>query len=204
MTATAISLKDRQQKFLELLPAIDSQARMAFRCERAERRHELTAEVIANCWVAFVRLMERNLESIIYPTPLALYAIKQVRIGRYVGTKLNVRDITSEYCQHKKGVVVESLEYFDEDKGEWQEMIVEDRHSTPADIASTRIDFNSWLATLPKRDRTIAESLALGESNGSAAKLFGVSFGRISQIRRDLKVAWDQFHEPAVAALATA
>ena len=65
------SAEQWQTKFLELLPAIDNQARVAFRGEPAERRQDLIAEVIANCWVAFVRLMERGLEDMVYPTPLA-------------------------------------------------------------------------------------------------------------------------------------
>ena len=98
MIATATP-SDHQQKFVELLPLIRSQAHVAFRCEPFERRRELVAEVVANCWVAFVRLVERGLESIVYATPLTQFAIKQVRSGRRVGTKLNVRDVTSEYCQ---------------------------------------------------------------------------------------------------------
>jgi len=85
-----------QAKFLELLPAIDNQARVAFRGEPAERRQDLIAEVIANCWGAFVLLMERGLEDMVYPTPLAQYAIRQVRSGRKVGSQLNVRDGSTE------------------------------------------------------------------------------------------------------------
>ena len=90
------SAEQWQTKFLELLPAIDNQARVAFRSEPAERRQDLIAEVIANCWVAFVRLMERGLEDMVYPTPLAQYAIRQVRSGRKVGSQLNVRDGSTE------------------------------------------------------------------------------------------------------------
>lgn len=48
-------------KFLSLLPQIQEQARFAFRHEGAEQRDELIAEVVANCWVAFVRLVDRGL-----------------------------------------------------------------------------------------------------------------------------------------------
>jgi len=43
-----------REHFLSLLPAINEQARFAFRYEEPERRQELVAEVIANCWTAFV------------------------------------------------------------------------------------------------------------------------------------------------------
>ncbi len=86
-------------KFLDMLPTIRSQAQVAFRGEQAELREELVAEVIANCFVAFVRLMDRGLDDVVYPTPLAQFAIRQVREGRKVGTKLNVNDVSSEYAQ---------------------------------------------------------------------------------------------------------
>ena len=50
----------------------------------ARQRQELLAETIANCWVALVRLLDRGLEDVIYPTPLVQYAIRQVRDGRRV------------------------------------------------------------------------------------------------------------------------
>ena len=97
----------RAAKFLALLPQIREQARFAFRGEGGERREELIAETIANCWVAFVRLAERGLIDAVYATPLTQYAIKQVRDGRRVGGKLNVRDVTSEYAQQAKRFTVE-------------------------------------------------------------------------------------------------
>jgi len=85
-----------------MLPQIRAQARYAIRKELPARRQELIAEVIANCWIAFVRLLDRGLEDVIYPTPLAQYAIRQTRDGRKVGGRLNVRDVSSEYAQRCK------------------------------------------------------------------------------------------------------
>jgi len=118
---SAASIRER---FLALLPMIDEQARFAFRHEQSERRQELAAEVAANAFVAFVRLLERGLEAIIYPTPLAQYAIKQVRDGRRVGCKLNVRDISSEYAQQAKRFTVERLDRYDAEEGEWREVLL--------------------------------------------------------------------------------
>ena len=154
----------------------------------------LIAEVIANAWVAFKRLMERGLERVIYATPLAGYAIRQVRSGRRVGTMLNVRDVTSEYCQRSKGVKVERLDSFDDGDAEWREMLVEDRQATPADIAACRLDFAAWLETLPGRQRRIAETLSTGETTKVAAKKFRISPARISQIRREVSRELACFH----------
>jgi hypothetical protein len=55
------------------------------------------------------------------------------------------------------------------------------------------MDFTAWLLSLPKRGRKMALTLAAGETTGEAAKQFGVSPGRISQVRRQLKDSWDEF-----------
>jgi len=59
------STRTREERFLEMLPQIRAQARYAFRKELPARRQELIAEVIANCWIAFVRLLDRGLEDVI-------------------------------------------------------------------------------------------------------------------------------------------
>jgi len=133
-----------QEKFLDMLPSIRQQARFAFRAETPERRDDLVTEVIANCFVAFVRLMDRGKAGKVYPTPLVQYAIKQVRDGRHVGTSLNVNDVSSEHAQRSKGIVVESLDRYDQRKQEWREILIEDRHAGPAETAASRIDFSAW------------------------------------------------------------
>ena len=182
-----------QAKFLELLPLIREQARIAFLHEPSERREEMTAEVVANCWVAFIRLMKRGLDDIVYATPLAQFAIRQTRAGRRVGRQLNVRDITSRHCQINTGARVGRLDQFDEDEQQWQEVLIEDRHAGPAEIAANRIDFADWLTMLSRRSRKIATTLATGETTTAAARQFRVSPARISQIRGELKDCWERF-----------
>ncbi len=187
-----------QQRFLQLLPQIEQQARVAFRGLGSEQRQELIAEVIANAYVAFARLVQRGIEDSIYATPLAQFAIRQVRTGRRVGGKLNVKDVTSVHCQRRKGVQVESLTRYNQRKEQWQELVVEDRTAGPADVAATRIDFGEWLRTLPGKQSRIALLLATGESTSAAARKFGLSPARISQLRRELLDEWNEFHAMAV------
>ena len=105
-------------KFLSLLPQIQEQARFAFRREGGEQREELIAEVVANCWAAFVRLVDRGLIDVAQATPLAQFAIKQIRDGRRVGAKLCVHDVSSGYAQRMKHFRVERLDHFDERRGD--------------------------------------------------------------------------------------
>lgn len=186
-TSAALAITAR---FLAMLPTIQEQARFAFRSEPAERRQDLIAEVVANCWVAFVRLVERGLLEIIYPTPLAQYAIKQVRDGRRVGAKLNVRDVSSAYAQLAKGIIVERLDRYDREEDQWREVVVEDRHAGPAETAVARIDIADWFDSLPRKKRRVATALATGETTKRAARRFNVSPGRISQMRRELQQSW--------------
>lgn len=191
--ATKLRAQTLQERFLELLPQIRTQARLAFRNEPPELREELIAEAIANCFVAFVRLMDRGLDDVIYPTPLAKFAIKQVRSGRKVGSQLNVNDVSSNYAQKAKGFVLEDLDRFDQQRGKWREILIEDRHAGPAETAASRIDVGEWLQSLPKKTRQVAETLASGEMTKKAAKKHGVSSGRISQMRRELMDNWQAF-----------
>lgn len=196
------------ETFLAMLPAIRRQARIAFRDEPVEMREDLVEEVVANTCVAFVRLVERGRADKAFPSALARYAIAQIRDGRRVGNQLNVRDILSPYAQRKKCLRVERLDRFDEQEGVWKEVLVEDRTTTPAELAASRIDFPAFLKTLSRRDRRIAEDLAAGETTGRVARKFRLSAARISQLRRELQQAWQAFHAEACpspqAALAVA
>jgi len=192
------------EPFLAMLPAIVRHASIAFTDLPYQTRKELVQEAVANCLVAYVRLVELGKEDIAYPSVLAMYAVRQIREGRRVGAKLNVRDVSSTYCQLAKGVQLKRLDHLDHDSAEWMELVVEDGQATPADIAATRIDFAAWLDSLPRRERRIAEELATGETTSAAAKKFRVSAGRISQLRRRLKRSWDAFQHGSRPELAMA
>lgn len=204
MIARAKRISTDQDQFLGMLPLIREQASHAFRHEPPSRRQELITEVVANCWVAYVRLIERGLHDVIYASPLARFAIKQVRDGRRVGTKLNVLDVSSKYCQRTKGVTLERLDVLNDSGDAWKEVVVEDKKAGPAQVAATRVDFGDWLKSLPRMKRQIAKFLATGQSTQKTARKFHVSSGRISQIRRELAKAWFEFVGEEEQALAAA
>jgi hypothetical protein len=191
--------------FLAMLPVIHDYARGAFAHLDAETRQDLMQEVIANAPVAYVRLFQQGRVALAYPTVLARYGISQVREGRRVGNRLRVKEVLSTYAQQRKKFHLESLDRYEEEEGGWQEILVEDKNATPAVLAATRIDFPAWLDTLGRRNRKIAQFLALGNGTGEAARKFGISEGRISQLRRELAEAWRQFvgemDQPEAAAI---
>jgi hypothetical protein len=179
--------------FLGMLPAITAHAKFAFRNLRPEARAECVQEVVCNALKAFVRLVQLKKTAIAYPTVLASYGVRQTRDGRKVGGHLNVKDILSKYCQENKDVVVERLDHFDKNENAWAEVLVEDRHAGPSEIACTRIDFEEWLKSLPVRHRRLAQYLSLGNRTSDAAKKFRVSDGRVSQLRKELAESWHRF-----------
>jgi len=179
--------------FLLMLPSIRQHATVSFRHLNPEAREEAIQEVVCNALQAYVRLVQLKKVALAYPTVLAKFAVAQVKDNRKVGGKLNVLDISSPYCQQRKNITVERLDHFDEEDGQWQEVLIEDKHAGPADIATIRIDFTEWLRSLPGRLRRIAKLLATGEKPGIVAKKFNVCPGRISQIRKELFQTWQIF-----------
>jgi hypothetical protein len=127
------------------------------------------------------------------------YAVAQIRDGRRVGAKLNIRDVSSPYARMRKGFQVERLDRFDKGENAWQEILVEDRHAGPAEVAAMRLNFAAWLKLLPSRLRRIAKFLAMGETTQDASKKFDVSPGRISQIRKELSQGWHNFQGDELA-----
>ena len=180
-------------RFLEMLPKIRRRALFAFRSAPSEHRAELVQESIANAYIAFVRLVDRGREDTAFATPLADYAIRRVLAARLVGSGLNSGDVLSRAARLGSGIIVESLDTYDEAHDDWRGALVEDRRAGPAETAATRIDVAAWLSLLSRRDRQIAKTLATGESTCEVARQFNLSSGRVSQLRGELEASWRDF-----------
>jgi hypothetical protein len=195
---------DRDAKFLAMLPRIRRQAGYYLRHVSTKDRADAVQEVVASAFVNYVALIERGKADLAYAGPLARYGACQYLAGRRVGNPMNCRDITSDYCQRRKRVTVEQLDRFDDPTSEWEQLVVEDKHSGPADIATTRIDFGAWLESLPERTRRVAETLATGETTGCVARMFDCSASRISQLRQELYHGWHAFTGEAIVVTSSA
>jgi uncharacterized protein YerC len=116
--------------------------------------------------------------------PIAQIAVKRVAIGRHL--RPSIRSIGSGWQPKKakrpKFVQVQiNLE------------TLAAPNTDPAELACFLLDYKAWLKRLSKRHRKVAKLLATGETTRNAAKAFGVSDGRISQIRRELQTDWEKF-----------
>jgi hypothetical protein len=195
--ASSVEL-DRDANFLAMLPRIHKQAAYYVRHLAKKDRADAIQEVVASAFVSYLRLIERGKAELAYAGPLARYGARRYLSGRRVGNRMNACDVSSVYCQQRKRIMVEQLDHFDEPTSEWEQLVVEDKHSTPAEVASTRIDFRAWLESLPERTRCVAETLAMGEATSHVAQMFSMSASRISQLRRELHQAWRMFQGEAV------
>jgi hypothetical protein len=183
-----------------MLPRIREYANHAFHYLDPEGREDAVHEVIANAVVAFARLVQLGKADLAYPTVLARYGVAQLRGGRRVGNRMRSGEVLSDYAQREKGFVVERLDSFHKESGQWLEAIVEDARTPVPDQVAFRIDFPSWLNSQTKRNRRIAEALAVGSTTGDVARHFKLSSGRISQLRRQFHLSWQEFQGDTAAA----
>ncbi len=194
-TDTAVS------PFIDMLPRVQRHAGRAFRHLPIEAREEAVQETVANAFVAYTRLAERGREHVAFAAPLTRYAIKQVCVGRRVGTSINSRDLMASPTREDRPRRVLNGTCPDQ----WQTLLAfgPGRNcDTPAEQAAFRIDFANWLRTLPARDRRLALLLARGERAGRVARCLGVTPARVTQIRQGLCQRWQQFHGEATTGLA--
>lgn len=182
-----------QSNFLVVLPAVETHASIQFRRLKPEARAEAMAETVARAFVEYGCLAQRHRLAHAYPGSLATFAVQRVREHRQVGGHRNCRDVLNPLTHKKKGISVASLTPWDGALGAWRDLLLESRRVSPADQACFNLDFQAWLRTWPSRHRQIIAALAAGHGTLAVARKFGVSEGRVSQLRRRYEASWQQF-----------
>jgi hypothetical protein len=75
-------------------------------------------------------------------------------------------------------------------------IIAERKHPIP-DAVAFRIDFDVWLRSLARRDRRIIAAFIGGDRTTTVAERFGISEGRVSQLRHRYEKGWRSFRGEA-------
>src|SRR5262245_15464594 len=178
--------------FLQLLPRVELHARVAFRHVRCpHRRNDAVAEVVALAWKWYVRLVRRGQDPASFVTALATFAARAVRSGRRLCGREPAREALSPVAQAHHGYVVASLPGASTLIGSVFDEALRDNRRTPVpEQVCFRSDFPAWLCSLGRRDRRLAEAMALGHRTGELAKRFNVSPARVSQLRREFHADW--------------
>jgi len=199
MTA-ALSPTGWHAGFLSILPAIETHAKIRFRKLSVERREDAVQETVAAACVNFKLLAARGRLDVAHPSTVADFAARHVTLGRHVGGRQDAaKDVMSPICQERHGVTV--ARFHSRPSGTvtdgWKQIAIEGRKVSIPELAAFRIDFAQWLRTLTRRDRKIIAAFVRGERTSEVADRFGISPGRVSQLRRKFEHEWRVFQGDA-------
>jgi hypothetical protein len=180
---------------LTLLPRLRRHAELTFgflHCP-AERA-DCVQDAVALAWAWYRCLAQRGRDAADFAAALASFAVRAVRSGRRVTGSEPSQDVLSVTAKLRHGVRVFHLS----EKGplaisSWHEAVTDNARTPPDEQAAFRIDFPAWLATRTDRDRRLIADLAVGERTGDVARKYGLSAGRISQLRRAFCEDWARF-----------
>jgi hypothetical protein len=162
-------------------------------------------EVLAEATAAAIQNHQRIHASGRDPSPflgrVATLAVSHVHSGRHVGGSQNSKDVMSRRAQRRHGFRVLSLSnLYPSRAGTNHDVSTITDHlrestlrSTVCEAVAFRVDFPQFLVTLSQRDRAMALFLALGNRAKAAARHFGLSAARISQLRHKWQRAWLRF-----------
>jgi len=188
--SAAIPMANWQAGFMKILPAVQTHAKIQFRRLPAERREDAIQEAIASACVSVQILASKGRLHLARPSTIANYAVNHVRNGRHVGGHQDAAgDAISPAACRRHGIQVCGLPG---DHG-LTDFFIADRKSDIPALAAFRIDFGHWLSTFRRRDRRIIAALGSGSRNSAVAQSFGISEGRVSQLRRQFERQWMSF-----------
>lgn len=174
-----------QADFLAALPSIRGDARARLRGLGAEAREEMLAEAIAVSWKWWVRLVERGRDPRAILSGLGRMAARHVLGGRRLVGYLRASRQTS----HRVSLAAAQLDR--DGQGAVPVAGVGPEPSLdPAELVASRDAYEVWWERLNALQRRVASLLADGCSARSAARLVHRSEARVSQIRREVMLAW--------------
>jgi hypothetical protein len=189
------SLTTLHRRFLSLLPRIELHGRIYFRGHRCRfKKEDLIAELVALCWSWYLRLARRGKDVTEFFVTFCRLAGRAVKSGRRVAGQEWAKEVLSTQAQQSGGFVVEKLPDFSTLNGNpLTEALTDNTQTPPDEAAAFRIDFAQWLMSWSERDRRIIEDLAFGERPVDVANRYGISAGRVSQLRQLFCDDWLRF-----------
>jgi hypothetical protein len=192
-----------QQDFVELLPQIEERLKLTFRHLDPDGREEAIQSATVFCLLSFMRLHRRGRAGAVSASNLVWYGVLQVKCGRPAVGRMNSKEVLSLYAQLRRGIKVEPIHTHAPTEPSWIALLVEDKRAPVPDQVAARLDFAAWIHTLSRRFQRIAADLACGFTTSEMAQKYGLSPGRISQIRRELEASWMRFQSKPSSRSAT-
>jgi hypothetical protein len=194
--------------FLAMLPRIELHGRIFFRHLKCPAsKEDSVQEMTALAWAWFVRLARRGKDPTAFPSALATFAARAVHNGRRACGQERDQDVLSPRAQRRRGFAVAHLptstarryeERYGRPRGQrhqdaWEEALADNTRTPPDEQAAFRLDFAAWLHAQTDRKRRLIVDLMAGERTKDVSQRHGLSPGRISQLRRELRNDWRQF-----------
>jgi hypothetical protein len=205
---TTPSLDQLQAGFLALRARVERHAAVCCRHVRcANRRADFIAEATGLAWKWYAELARRGKDAAAFASVLAGFACRAVRCGRRVAGQESANDVLSEHARAKHGFTVSSLpcsvrtsheQLYGEVTRQRQQDVFEERLRENAvtpipDQVQFKIDFRAWRRTRSERDRRLLDALMLGERTLDVSRKFGLTPGRVAQLRREFHDAWKRY-----------
>jgi Mor family transcriptional regulator len=164
-------------------------------------------EMRSLAWMWFLRLAQRGKDAGDYLSTFNDFLVRAVSSGRRIMGTEKAKDAMCVRTLKRRGFKVESLpndfrashkSIYSTVHGQQEHDTFEERLSdnsiTPIpDQAAFRIDWPAWMQTQTERDRRIIDDLMAGERTFEVSRKYGLSPGRISQLRRRLHDDWEEF-----------
>jgi hypothetical protein len=197
--SAVVSIEVLQVRFLALVPRIETHAGICFRGIRCPvTREDRVAECVALAWKWFLGLAERGKDPFAFPMAFAALLARAVRCGRKLCGQERAGDVLSFVAQARHGFRVERLpastrspheDLYADPHGQaqldsFEERLRDNTITPPPDAAAFRVDWPLFLVGLTRRDQEMALFLSLGHSGKAAAAKFGLSPGRVTQLRQ--------------------
>jgi hypothetical protein len=196
-----LSRRALHHHFVAVLPRIVRHARVVFRFVKCwHTKEDKVQEVRSLCWKWVCALNKVGKAWWQFVSQLAAYACRQVKSGRKVTGNISAKDVMNEITQTRKGFYVGKLPDFSTESANPLSDALTDNTQTPVDEqVAFRLDFPEWRGSYDNRRRRIIDALALGHRTKDVAQKFGMSQGRVSQLRREFMQDWQHFTAAGVS-----
>ena len=149
--------------------------------------------MIALAWKTFASLTRRGKDPAGFVSTLALRSSQAVRAGRRLTRADSARDVLSPVARRRHGFTITGLGRMSRLDPRLAEVLADNTRTPVPDQAAFRADYPRWRAGFRRRDRKVLDALAAGGRTAEVARRFGLSAGRVSQLRRRFAESWDDF-----------
>jgi hypothetical protein len=189
------NLQNVQTAFLAILPKIEQIARFHFRnCPCGDRKQDCISETVALCWLWHRRLVAQGRDPSTFVTAFTRLAALAVSSGRRLCGQETARDALSSACQRRQRfTVVPIADGCGARVSVFDDALRDNMQSPIPNQVQFRIDYPSWRATLDDRRQHLVDAMMEGYSTSDLATQFGVTAGRVSQLRREFHDSYAAF-----------